>query len=148
MSNTTIRKPYELKAERNEKLLNTFVENSTVEYQTLVNALLAFWNRSADRKTGGINVSIGQRANNCFNVLLMSYTNKPNIVLGNWNNTEPKMLITIADKKINNMICSLNLTLISDLETVVHGNGRYTFTFRYDDTFDYQIEVVYNYVNG
>ena len=42
MSNTTIRKPYELKAERNEKLLNTFVENSTAEYQTLVNALLAF----------------------------------------------------------------------------------------------------------
>ena len=33
-----------MKAERNKEILNNFLSSSTEEYQTMVNALLAFWN--------------------------------------------------------------------------------------------------------
>lgn len=140
------KKPYELKAEHSKQVLDAFIVNSTPEYQMLFNALLAFWNGSADQKTGSIRVSVGKRGYwrgcNCFNAFLVSCADQPNVVIGTWGKSEPTMSIGVSNRRINHILCSLNLTLISDLETKEHGHGRYTFTFKYADTIDYQLDIM------
>lgn len=145
---TATKKPYELKAQHNRKLLHTFFENNP-EYRTLISALLAFTPDSKEKEIGSIDVCIGKRTQNGFNVMLNSFTDKPIVRLGNWNNKEPTMCIGRSDRRTNNILCSLNLSLISDLKTELQATGkydRYTFTFRYNDSIDYQITVVHTVV--
>lgn len=141
----TTKKSYELKAQHNRKLLHTFFENNP-EYRTLISALLAFTPDAAEKKIGSINVSIGKRMKNGFNIMLNSFTDKPIVMLGNWNNTEPTMCISTTERKTHNILCSLNLSLISDLKTELQATekyDKYVFTFRYDGVIDYQITVVH-----
>lgn len=144
MSNTaTKKKPYELKAERNREILNTFF-NYNPEHRTLIAALLSYAADSEEKDAGYIDVAIGKKTKNGFNIMLNSFTDKPIVRLGNWNNTEPTMCIGRSDRRINNILCSLNLSLIDNLETKIQSTDnydRYTFTFRYDGAIDYQITV-------
>lgn len=144
MSNTTAtKKPYELKAENNRKILHTFFENNP-EYRTLIGALLSYAADSEEKDVGYIDVAVGKKTDRGFNVMLNSFTDKPLVMLGNWNNTEPTMCISTTERKTHNILCSLNLSLISDLKTelqVTEKYDRYTFTFRYDGAIDYQITV-------
>ncbi|MDD6488226.1 MAG: hypothetical protein PUG48_00210 [Clostridia bacterium] len=140
----TIKKPYELKAQHNKEVLNTFLANSTAEYTTLVNALLAFCNINPDRATGSITVSIGNKVtDNCFNAFLISHTNKPVVVIGSWNN-EPRLLIGVDSQKINNMICAFNLTLIDNINVDKKGDKKYIIDFKYDNSIDYKLDITYN----
>ena len=145
-ANTTkVKRPFEKKAAYNRKLLNNFFCNNPEEYRTLISALLSFAADSEEKETGYINIAVGQRTDNGFNVMLNSFTDKPVVKLGNWNNIEPTMAIFTTERKIHNIICSLNLTLISDLETevqITENYDRYVLTFRYDDAIDYQIIVM------
>ena len=145
MSNTTTatKKPYELKAENNRKILHTFFENNP-EYRTLIGALLSYAADSEEKDVGYIDVAVGKKTDRGFNVMLNSFTDKPIVRLGNWNNTEPTMCIGRSDRRTNNILCSLNLSLISDLKTELQATenyDRYVFTFRYDNAIDYQITV-------
>ena len=145
---TATKKPYELKAQHNREILHTFFENNP-EYRTLISALLSFTPDSKEKEIGSIDVCIGKRMKNGFNIMLQSYTDKPDVRLGNWNNTEPTMCIGRSDRRTNNILCSLNLSLISDLETELQATekyDRYTFTFRYNDSIDYKITVVHTVV--
>ena len=140
---TATKKPYELKAQHNREILNTFFDYNP-EYRTLISALLSYEVDSKEKDEGYINVAIGKRTKNGFNVMLNSFTDKPIVRLGNWNNKEPTMCISRSDRRINNILCSLNLSLISDLKTELQATekyDRYTFTFRYNDSIDYQITV-------
>lgn len=142
------KKPYELKAQHNRKLLHTFFENNP-EYRTLISALLAFTPDAAEKEIGSINVSIGKRMKNGFNVMLQSYTDKPDVRRGNWKNTEPTMCIGRSDRRTDHILCDLNLTLISDLKTELQATekyDKYVFTFRYDGVIDYQITVIHTVV--
>lgn len=153
MSNTTnttatTKKPYELKAQHNRKLLHTFFD-ANPEYRTLISALLSFTPDSKEKEIGSIDVCIGKRMKNGFNVILQSYTDKPDVRRGNWNNTEPTMCIGRSDRRTNNILCSLNLSLISDLKTELQATekyDKYVFTFRYDGVIDYKITVVHTVV--
>lgn len=145
---TATKKPYELKAQHNKEILHTFFENNP-EYRTLISALLAFTPDAAEKEIGSINVSIGKRMKNGFNIMLQSYTDKPDVRLGSWNNTEPTMCISTTERRTNNILCSLNLSLISDLKTELQANemqDRYVFTFKYDGVIDYQITVIHTVV--
>ena len=140
---TTAKKPYELRAKHNREILNTFFDYNP-EYRTLISALLSYEVDSKEKDEGYINVAVGQRTNKGFNVMLNSFTDKPIVMLGNWNNTEPTMCISTTERKTRNILCSLNLSLISDLKTELQATekyDRYTFTFRYNDSIDYQITV-------
>lgn len=140
---TATKKPYELKAQHNRKLLNTFFDYNP-EYRTLISALLSYEVDSKEKDEGYINVAVGKRTDKGFNVMLNSYTDKPTVMLGNWNNTEPTMCISTTERKTHNILCSLNLSLISDLKTELQATekyDRYVFTFRYDNAIDYQITV-------
>ncbi|MDD6488406.1 MAG: hypothetical protein PUG48_01130 [Clostridia bacterium] len=141
----TIKKPYELKAEHNKDVLNTFFENSTADFKTLVDALLAFGNTNPDRATGSITVSIGNKVtDNCFTAMLISHTNKPVIMIGNWNNVEPTFCIKDSNYRTNNIVCSLNLTLINNLCVDKISDKKYIIDFKYDNSIDYQIDITYN----
>ena len=145
-ANTTVKRPFEMKAERNKEILNNFLSSSTEEYQTMVNALLAFWNGNVNRTTGTIKVSIGQTTDKGFNAMLMSFTNNPNVVIGCWDNTEPTICIATNERKTNNILCSLNLSLIDNLKAdiqVTENFDRYILTFKYNNCIDYKIEVVH-----
>lgn len=145
---TATKKPYELKAERNKEILHTFFENNP-EYRTLISALLSYAVDSKEKDEGYIDVAIGKRMKNGFNIMLNSFTDKPIVRLGNWNNKEPTMCIGTTERKTHNILCSLNLSLISDLKTELQATekyDRYTFTFRYNDSIDYQITVVHTVV--
>ena len=143
-ANTTVKRPFEMKAERNKEILNNFLSSSTEEYQTMVNALLAFWNGDVNRTTGTIKVSIGQTTDKGFNAMLMSFTDSPNVVIGNWDNTEPTICIGVNNRKIHNMICSLNLTLIDDISVDKVSNNKYIIEFKYNGAIDYKLEIVHN----
>ena len=153
MSNTTnttatTKKPYELKAERNREILHTFFE-ANPEYRTLISALLSFTPDSKEKEIGSIDICIGRRTKNGFNVMLQSYTDKPDVRRGNWNNIEPTMCIGTTERKTHNILCSLNLSLISDLKTELQATekyDKYVFTFRYDGVIDYQITVIHTVV--
>ena len=145
-ANTTVKRPFEMKAERNKETLNNFLSSSTEEYQTMVNALLAFWNGNVDVKIGTVKISIGQRTDNGFNAMLISFTYNPNVIIGNWNDTEPTICIATDERKTNNILCSLNLSLIDNLKADIQATenfDRYVLTFRYDNCIDYKIEVVH-----
>lgn len=145
MSNTATatKKPYELKTKHNREILSTFFDYNP-EYRTLIGALLSYAADSKEKDEGYIDVAVGQKTDNGFNVMLNSFTDKPLVMLGNWNNTEPTMCISTTERKTHNILCSLNLSLISDLKTELQATekyDRYTFTFRYNDSIDYQITV-------
>lgn len=145
MSNNTTatKKPYELKAQHNREILSAFFDYNP-EYRTLIGALLSYAADSEEKDVGYIDVAVGQKTDNGFNAYTMSYTDKPIVMLGNWNNTEPTMCISTTERKTHNILCSLNLSLISDLKTelqVTEKYDRYTFTFRYNGAIDYQITV-------
>lgn len=142
---TATKKPYELKAQHNREILHTFFDKNP-EYRTLISALLAFTPDSKEKEIGSIDVCIGKRMKNGFNIMLNSFTDKPIVRLGNWNNKEPTMCIGRSDRRTNHILCDLNLTLISDLTTQIQSNemqDRYVFTFRYDGVIDYEITVVH-----
>lgn len=142
------KKPYELKAERNREILHTFFD-ANPEYGTLISALLSFTPDSKEEEIGSVNVSIGKRTKNGFNIMLNSFTDKPIVRRGNWNNTEPTMCIGRSDRRTDHILCDLNLTLISDLQTELQATekyDKYVFTFRYDGVIDYQITVIHTVV--
>lgn len=145
---TATKKPYELKAQHNREILHTFFENNP-EYRTLISTLLSFTPDAAEKEIGSIDICIGKKTKNGFNIMLNSFTDKPIVMLGNWNNIEPTMCIGTTERKTHNILCCLNLSLISDLKTELQATekyDRYTFTFRYNDSIDYQITVIHTVV--
>lgn len=139
----TIKKPYELKAEHNRKVLNAFLENSTADFKTLVNALLVFEKSNTNRATGSITVSIGNKTtDNCFTAMLISQTDKPVVVLGSWDN-EPRLIISDENYRTNNIICAFNLTLINKLCVDKISDKKYIIDFKYDNNVDYKLDITY-----
>lgn len=145
MNTNTNKKPYELKAHHNKDVLNAFLDNSTADFKILVNTLLAFGNTNPDRATGSITVSIGNKIrDNCFNAMLIAKTDKPVIMIGNWDNTEPTFCIKDGNYRTNNIVCSLNLTLIDNINVDTKSDNKYIIDFKYDNSIDYIIDITYN----
>lgn len=87
-----------------------------------------------NRVSTEIDVSVGKRCKNHLNTYLHIHTDAPSIIIGNWNKTEPTFCISDSNYRTNNILCSINLTLMKNLKVEIrdgYGCNIYQISFSY-----------------
>lgn len=137
-ANTTkVKRPFEKEAQHNEEILNTFLANSTPEYQVLVNALLPCLNDcDTAKKVNCIAVLVGMgTTDNDYTPLLTAEIITPHIILTCQDNA-PVIMIGVLDS----MICHFNLNNICEIEITANTNNRYVIDFK-ENNISYGLDI-------
>lgn len=125
---------------KNQKVLNEKNSKELSACDMLVDAIL-------NKVITEIDVSVGKRCKNHFNTYLHIHTNAPCVTIGNWNKTEPTFSITDGNYRTDNILCSMNLTLIKNLKIEIRDGYRcniYQISFSYGEIdYDMYIKTTY-----
>lgn len=139
-------KPFQVQFMEDVVLMKEFVESQKALNEKnskelsacdmLVDAIL-------DKAITEIDVSVGKRCKNHFNIYLHIHTNAPCVTVGNWNKTEPTFCISDSNYRTNNILCSINLTLIKNIKVEIREGYEcniYQISFSYGEI-DYDMYI-------
>ena len=139
-------KPFQVHFMEDVVLMKEFVENQKALNEKNSKELSAcdmFVDVILNKTITEIDVSVGERCKNHFNTYLHIHTDAPSITIGNWNKIEPVFCITDSNYRINNILCSMNLTLIKNLKVEIrdgYGCNIYQISFSYGEI-DYDMYI-------
>lgn len=139
-------KPFQIHFMEDVVLMKEFVlnqKNTNEGNDEIINAFDMLVNVILDEVSTEIDISVGKRCKNHFNTYLHIQTNSPYIVIGNWNKIEPIFCISDNNYRTNNVLCSINLTLIKTLRVKISRYNNcnvYNISFTYGEI-DYDIQM-------